>query len=357
MSSIQFDVGSWGLFCGPCGRQLALVDNTPCGPVSARKLACAVPRRLLLDEDRLARVFSDGTGVSETITHAGAEWAIELRPIRSPRTSTLIGVLAGVWPSTETVPDPPLIGSWEWEVELDGDGQTTAHKRTYWDQNLREIYAVDPAYARRSSDHLECGIWMSELVDRVDQVRLNASIRDGLQDGMMGVVGGFRCLTYNVVTGYGSPSPGRRHLRLVGQVVPVQPGDDMIIMQGFSYEAPPDFHDLALEHDAARVDDVLRGVMELSKEPLAVLDVSTLAVLMTTQAWRQQGLHHTGEFTVDDPCGLHEFIMAAAEDTENAHSRAIRVIRFDGSLRPARITVIGVRSGFHGQDAAVRVDL
>lgn len=364
--AVQLDVGSWGLFTGVSGKQLVLVDDEPCGPISARKITRAIPRRLLLDEQRVTRAFEAHTGPEAipdaiSVTHEGAEWTIKFRPVLSPRTSTLVGLLAAVSPADEVLPEPPLIGSWEWEIERDADGNPTPHRRTFWDRNLFHLYDVAPDVAQQKAGYWEVGIWANELIDQTDQMRVSSSVRDGIQDGISGVRGTLRCLTYNVVTGYGSERRGRRHLRLVGQVPTDQPADKLIL-QGFSYAAPETFHDMAFEQDAARVDDVLRGVMDLAGEPMAVLDPSTLDVLMTSPAWRRQDFGHVGglgEIAADDPAQIQEFITAAVNgDTSTSRSAEVRIRRQDGSIQNARITVtaVRVRASHGGYDALLKMD-
>ncbi|PUB32509.1 hypothetical protein C8K30_1011035 [Promicromonospora sp. AC04] len=361
---VQLDVGSWGLFCGQGGRQLVLVDDEPCGPVSARKITRPIPRRLLLDQNRVTQAYQQGSTRTETVTHADAEWTVALLPVVSPRSATVIGVLAAVTEADRALPEPPLIGCWEWEIERHSNGQPTSHRRTYWDRNLFRIYDVDPGIAQQRQDqgYWEAGEWANGLIDQADQMRLSASIRDSVQDGLNGITGTLRCLTYSVVTGYGSTSQGRRHLRLVGQVVPVGPDDDKIVLQGLSYDAPPTFQDLALEQDAARVDDVLRGVMQLAGDPIAVVDASTLDVLMTSQSWRRAGFGHVGglgDFADSSPGELRAFIAAAAaaSETEQPRTMAANLRRVDGSVQRVRMTVTGVRSGVQGRDVVIKLDL
>lgn len=358
---IQLDVGAWGLFCGHGGRQLVRVGGEPCGPVSARKITRAIPRRLLLDENRVAETFHDGTATIEQVTHVGARWTVARQPVLSPWSSTLIGVLAAVFPEGEAVPEPPLVGCWEWVIDRQADGLPTPHRRTYWDRNLFHIYDVDPDVSQQRQGYWEAGEWASELIDQSDQIRVNTSVRDGIAEGLQGISGAFRCLTYNVVTGYGSEHRGRRHLRLVGMVVPVAPGDENIILQGFSYEAPDWFQDIAFEQDAnaARVDDVLRGVMSLAKEPMAVVDAATLDVLMTSASWRREDFGHIGglgEFAIDDTGELHRFISAAAADSDHPASMKVGLRRTDGSVQTVTLAVTGVKSGRRGRDAVIRLD-
>lgn len=358
--SVQLDVGEWGLFCGPEGKQLVSVGGLPCGPVSARKVTRSTPRRILLDENRVSRVLDSGEPTTELVSHRGSTWVATLRPVITPRTETTVAVLAAVSETEQELPDPPLVGSWEWEIERGRDGQPTPHRRSYWDRNLFRIYEVEPEIAERHSGHWDTGEWANELIDQADQMRVNSSIRDGLQDGLGGDWGVVRCLTCNVVTGYGSPSPGRKHLRLVGQIVPIRPEDDQIIMHGFSYEVPPTFHDLALEQDAGRVDDVLRGVMELAGEPMAVVDAETLDVLMTSPAWRSEDFGHVGglaEVASDDSGRLQSLISNVASGHRGPSSTRIDIRRGNGLLQGVLLTATGAQPGGEGRDVVVRLDL
>ena len=115
--SVQLDVGSWGLFCGNEGRQIVRIDDQPLGPSSARKYLRRVPRALLLTESRIADVYRTEEPISEDAPCDDALWQVRIEPIFSPRTHTLIGVLAGVFPLGVEVPPAPIIGSWEWEIE------------------------------------------------------------------------------------------------------------------------------------------------------------------------------------------------------------------------------------------------
>lgn len=360
-SSVQLDVGSWGLFCGHGGRQIVLVDDTPCGPSSARKYTRRIPRELLLDEPRVARAYRTGNATTEVVIHGGEEWIVALRPVFSPRSSTLLGVLAAVSPAGVPLPEPPLVGAWEWVIERQEDGKPTPRRRTYWDHNLFRIYEVDPSVAQQRQGYWEAGEWASELIDRSDQMRVNTSIRDAIQEGLQGIAGVFRCLTYDIITGYGAQTQGRKHLRLVGLIVPVEARDEKILMQGFSYEVPESFQDVSFEQDAtaARVDDVLRGVMALAREPMAVVDVETLDVLMTSASWRREDFGHVGglgELAIDDSGELHNFIRTAAGDTERTSSMKVDLRRTDGSVQRVGMAVTGVRSGALGRDAVIRLD-
>jgi hypothetical protein len=361
-----YDVGSWGLFCGQEGRQVVMIDGQPCGPNSARKQMRRVPRELLMEEDRFGRAWRTGERIDETVVREGCSWRVVVRPKLSPRSGCVIGALAAVYPANADLPDPPQVGGWEWEIELDENHQPTPRRRTYWDRELYALYEVDPVADQQSLGYWEAGQWANELIDKADQMRVGTLVRDGIQEGLTGVgkmgeTGTVRCLTYHVVTGYGSRRRGRKHLRLVGQIVPVLPDDGKVVIQGFSYEVPEAFHDMTFVQDAnaGRVDDVLRGVMSLSRELMAVVDVDTLELLMTSASWRDEGLGHVGglgRFAEDVSGDLHGFIRDAATDAEDPSCRRIQLRRMDGTALSVDMTVIGVRSGEHGRDALVRLD-
>lgn len=364
--SVQLDVGSWGLFCGDGVRQIVLVDDQPCGPSSARKYTRRIPRELLLDSEKIAQAHRTGESVDELVDHGGQPLRILIEPKRSPRSDSPTGVLAGVFRPNE-VPAPPLVGGWEWEIELDDAGQPSMRRRTYWDRNLYTVYEVDPQVDQQRQGYWETGEWSNELIAKSDQMRVSSLVRDGIQEGLDGVgamrvTGILRCLTYDVVTGYGSDSSGSKHLRLIGHIVPVGKTDSLIRIFGFSYEAPETFHDMAFVQDvhAGRVDDVLRGVMALSRDPIAVVDVETLDVLITSTSWRDEEFGHVGglgELAWDDDGALREFIRQGALDTEGESSMSVDLQRTDGSVQRVCMTVTGARSGVQGHDAVIRLDL
>lgn len=359
---VEMEVGAWGLFCGPEGRQLVLVGDEPCGPVSARKVMKTVPRQLLLLEGRVTRVYEKGRALREFAEYGGKRYEVQLHPLITPLTQSTVAVYGIVMPAGETAPERPLVGSWEWEIKRGPDGLPTPERRTYWDENVHKLYDVDPEIVSAQDNTWEVGEWANEMIDPRDQMRLSSSIRGGIQDGLKGDVGVVRCLTCYARTGYPKPPSerGRRHLRLCGQIRPIAPEDPVIIMRGFSYEAPEDFHDLALRPDASRVDDALRRAMELSRDPMAILDVSTLEVMMTNPAWRQEDFGHVvtlEEHSAGDNAELRAFLLEAATDFEELRSRTTLLRRADGETREVVITAGGVRADVPGRDVVVRIEV
>lgn len=359
----KLDVGSWGLFCGDEGRQIVLVDDEPCGPMSARKVMETTTARLLRDRGRIVMAYEHGVACADTVTDRDREWQVRTVPLFSPKSGTIVGVLAGVGSQEIPLRPMPLVGCWEWEIDRQGDGGPTSHRRTYWDRNLFEIYETDPSVGQRHDGYWEAGDWANELLDQTDQMRVNSSIRDGIMEGLTNQLFAFRCLTYNVVTRFGSEHQGRKHLRLIGKVAPIDREDEHIRLQGFSYVAPDDFHDMAFEQDAnaARVDDVLRGVMELSAEPMVVVDAHSLDVLMTSPAWRREDFGHIGglgEIVVEDSTEVQAFVASAVDaQSGDQRSMALHVRRGDGRVTNVRLTATGVMTSENSRDALVRLDV
>lgn len=360
----QLDVGAWGLFSGPNGRQLVLVGDQPCGPTSARKHTRSLPRRLLLDEERIAQAFARGTTTVEAVEHAGQKFIVHLQPLLSPKSETVMAVLAGVCRMGEELPEPPLVGCWEWQIERNADGSPNLNRRSYWDSNVARIYDVSPDVAQQVQGYWEVGDWANELIDQADQMRLNSSIRDvvvGAQWSLASLCDKLYAITYNVVTGYGTQTRGRRHLRAVAFLPHFTAEDEHLRLLGFSHEVAASYNDMTLDHDinSARVDDVLRGVMELAKEPMAVVDTETLDVLMTSSSWRREDFGTVGGLceVVDHESGeLQTFIVDAAEDS-SMRPRSMRTTlrRVNGSIQDVLMTVTGVESRL-GRDAVVRLD-
>lgn len=361
--SEQLDVGAWGLFCGAEGRQIVMIGERPCGPVSSRKLTRRVPRALLLDENRVAAVYQYGQEIDEIVEHNGRTWRVKLVPLRSPRSKTVVGVHAIVVRDGAELPQRPLVGLWEWVIDRQPDGQPGSKRVTYWDENLFRLYDMDPMIADKHHGCWEAGEWANQLIEPTDQMRVATSIRDGVQDGIAGVVEKVRCLTYNVVTGYGQSieNQGRRHLRLVGVIPRIYPAAENILLQGFSYEVPETFHDMAFEQDAnaARVDDVLRGVMELAQDPMVVVDAETLNVLMSSAAWRRKSFGSVDsllELHLENLDEVRQLVRAAAAQPSRHHQTTAGWVFPDGSRGSCPIVVAGVQSGQHMDSAVIRMD-
>ena len=309
-------------------------------------------------------VSTSGRGLEQTVRHAEQDWQVLLRPLISPVTKTIAAVQAGVWPVGTLVEEPPLIGCWEWRIARGEDGRPTLDRRSYWDENVFRIYGVDQRASVNEEGYFDVSDWGQDMVDPADQIRVNGSIRDAFVASgggdLSGLVGRLYGLTFDIMTGYGSTKRGSAHLRSLGFLAPFAAEDEKLSIIGLSHEAPRDFHEMALdqEQDAVRVDDVLRGVMELTHEPMAVVDSESLDMLMVSSAWRQQDFGHVGALTdlVRDEDGLHELVESAANDRHMAaQSRVITVERTDGSVRQVKMTVTGVQSAV-GRDAVIRLD-
>jgi hypothetical protein len=358
-AAVRLEVGQWGLLCGVDGRQIVAVDSIPLGPSSTRKIMAATPRRLLLDGGALA----EASRTSQNLVRYEGQWRIEVRPLLSPLTGSVVGMLAGVFDRDQSAPAPPLVGQWEWEITYDGHSWPTSHRRTCWDRNLFSIYEVEPRTARASGGYWEADVWVNELIDRGDQMRVNSAFRNIIQDALAGETDEFRCLSYNIVTGFGTgeQATGSKHLRLVGRVPRVRDGDERIVIQGFSYEVPGDFHDEVFGRDRSplRVNEVLHSVMQLVGRPMAVLDVATLDVLMTSASWRREDFGSVkgfAEVVTDEDGSLAPFIRDAAGDLANEHVKDVELQRSDGTLQSARLVAVGVAPTPQGQDLVVRLE-
>lgn len=343
-SSVTLGVGQWGMFSGPDGKQLVILDGEPVGPVSARKVLDEVPRRLLLDEPRVLQATArEGVASSELAEIAGVDYRVELRQIVSPWSKTVVGVFAGVWPRDEPAPEPPLVGSWEWVVALDR-GEITG-RRTFWTKTLFDLYEVDSDIARQSG-YWEVDVWASQLVAEGDQLRFFTSLRDGYWDDWTGV----RCATFDAIAGYGTSDRRRKHLRLVAQKGAMS-SDESLIFQGFSYEVPEAFADRALAEEYP-TDNALDGMLELVTDPMAIVDPFSLEVLMRTPAWRSgefgdvRGLK---EVLDEDPDDVRRFLIEA---TDHGPAVSSRRLRMKGPRGPQQygVSVIGMDRG-PGRDA------
>ncbi|WIB65527.1 hypothetical protein [Curtobacterium sp. MCBD17_040] len=347
--SSQLGIGEWGLFCGPEAKQLVICGDEVCGPVSARKLLEEVPRRLLLDEGRVTQATLQVQGdTAITVEHGGQTYRVETRQIVSPWSHTIVGVFAGVWPADQETPPPPLVGSWEWVVSMNGS-QITG-RRTFWNRELFDLYEVADDLARRS--FWEVDVWASELIVEGDTLRFFTSLRDGYWDDWAGV----RCATFNAIAGYGTTNRHKKHLRLVASKGKMS-NDTELIFQGFSYEVPEVFadRDLAEEYPT---DNALDAFMSLVNDPIAIVDPFTLQVLMNTPAWRREEFgqgRSLRDVLTEDPTDVRDFLIDAADAGSTVSTRDLEM-RTGNGPRNYHVSVLGIDRG-PGRDPLALVRL
>jgi hypothetical protein len=343
VSSEALSIGQWGMFGGPEGKQLIILDGQPCGPVSARKLLEEIPRRLLLDEGRVTQaMIAERPDTAEVVTHASQELRVETRQIVSPWSKTVVGVFAGVWPVNVESPEPPLVGSWEWVVAMK-DGEITG-RRTFWTKSLFDLYEVDSAVAR-ASGYWEVDVWAGQLVAEQDQLRFFTSLRDGYWDDWTGV----RCATFDAIAGYGTSERRTKHLRLVASKGQMST-EESLVFQGFSYEVPEVFNDRALAEEYP-TDDAFTGLMGLVKDPMAIVDPNSLEVLVSTKAWRREALgdaRSLREVVDADPDDVRRFLINAADRGSRVSTGRVQVT--SGPQKHYDVSVIGMDRG-PGRDA------
>lgn len=357
--SIILSSGQWGLFCDEGGRKLVRADSTACGPISARKALSVLPRRLLLDEGRLGRAMSGESSGCDIVGVDGRRWQVITQGLLSPKTHQVVGVIAGVFPFGESLPPTQRVGVWEWHIDCDENGIPSPVRRIYWDKNLFVLYGIDPGVARRHTDYWETGEWVDNLIDEGDQMRVSSTARDGIAARASGARWGLLCLTYTVVTGYGTDVRGQRRLRLVGGVA--REGG-RVIARGFSYEVPDTFTDIALWSDAegGRVDEALRGGMALVLTPMAVADASSGEILITSPSWRQHRLERSGGLNgiLEVPGGrLDDTVDRALAVTDPVYEDRVRVKTLAGTWLDAGLALIGVHNSLGSHDVVIRLDL
>ena len=334
-------VGEWLLFCGADADRIVQAGDFNFGPSAARRASSAPVRMELLP--LVEKAFKAGSDISTFVNTDHGVFKAEVHVIKTPLTSTPVAVQALLVEADQPCPPMPLVGAWEWSIELDEAGQLTLVRTTYWDGKLFKIYEVSPDTPEHIAGCWEVGTWQRHVISETDGLRLHREIRDGLREG----IGGVRCLTFDVVTGYGSAKLGKKHLRLVGRIASENP-PGRLLLQGVSYAVPDTFHENAFERDAGRVDDVLRGTMQLIDTPLAVVDPDTFEVLLTSPSWKAARFSPASsllEVFGDQSLEVQKFIEAAADttDVQDFH-RPIPTFHLDGVDRVATMSVCGVRA-------------
>lgn len=335
------DVGQWLLICGQNGDRIVRAGDVNFGPSAVRRSCTAAVRLALLPVAN--RAFESGTTISTAVEHDGRPFTAVTSTIRTPLSSTPVAVQTILVEEGMPVPPRPDVGSWEWTITLDDHGEPTLERTTYWDETLFQIYNVSPDTSQHKAGCWEVGVWQQELVSQADQIRLFGLIRDGIREGICGVRG----LTFNVLTGYGTDNPGRQHLRLLGRIAS-EKRDGRMLLQGISYAVPDAFTEDAYEHDAARVDDVLRGVLQLCDDPLAVVDPETFEILMTSPTWRKASLMKVPsvlDLFTEHSITVRDFLEGAADDEDTREfPNTLTVRKSDGTTQDATLSVCGVRA-------------
>lgn len=343
--SPSLGVGQWGMFTGPEGKQVVILHDEPVGPISARKVLSETPRRLLLDEGRVAEAsVAPHADISEFVECSEGAYRVEVRQIVTPWSSTVVGVLAGVWPADADVPAPPLVGSWEWIVSMDEDGHVTG-RRTFWNRSLFDLYEVSDDVARQSG-YWEVDVWASDLIAEGDSLRFFTSLRDGYWNDWTGV----RCATFDAIAGYGTDERRKKHLRLVAQKGRMST-DDELILHGFSYAVPEVFADRALAEEYP-TDNALTGFLEIVEEPLAIVDPFSLEVLMTNPTWRHEAYgaaRSMTEILAEDAGEVRQFLMDVADDGHTVRTRGL-VLRTGARTGRYRVKAVAMERG-PGRDA------
>lgn len=356
MSGLTALPGSWLLFVGKQARQLARVDVHPIGPVSARKITSAALRHGLLPVVAECAAGRRPSGTFPLVAH-GAEWDAHVRTVRAPKSSAVIGVLATLVPRGDRPSEPPAVGTWEWRIDLDRNGAPTPQRTTYWDRSLFDIYEVAPSVPERSAGCWEVPVWANELVAAEDQARLLGSIREGIRRDVDGV----RTLTYRINTGRGTTTTGSKQLRLLGSIGGRQP-DGTLAIHGVSHEVPTEFTEPSLEREGARVDDVLRGAMQLSSDPMCLVDPDSMEILMTSSRWKAVGLGRASsviELFDERAPEIEQFIEAARRGTSTTTlpGRAW-LTSSDGTSRSVLVQACGVDARTApDMDVLVRLEL
>lgn len=363
--SHMMSVGQWGVFCDPVKHKVAQLGDQVFELTSARKACGRTSRRILLDSGLLRDVLRTGKHTQRTVTDPDGEFIVEMHPIISPRSQCTMGLIAGVFHSGEPIPTPPLVGSWEWHIKRNPDGSPSSNRRTYWDENLHKIYDLNLQRHSDGSEGFDVNFWSSNMVNEADQARLSTMIRQGIHDGLRGVVDVYRSLTYNIWTGFGTSRQCSKHLRLIGAVKPVSPDDNEIVLRGFSMEVSPEHHKLELyENDpTGRIDGMLAGVMSISSQPLAIVDAASLNIMMTSPSWRAYGFSYSEglhQVIGEDFETLHTFMGTVTRNQQRTLSRPVKIHTCFGGTRTVMMTVMGIRpvavDDSPARDVVVRLD-
>lgn len=179
-----------------------------------------------------------------------------VRILRSPRSGALVGALAVIADPGEAPPEPPLVGTWEWEITPE-DGSAGPTKKAYWSQTLSDLYGLS---ARIPGAEMSTAQWMSELVVPEDRHRLKSYIDQGIEH----VSPALRILAYSIRT-----PRGRRHMRLIGRARQADAGVTQLL--GMSHLSPGAVQEVRPDLLDPTHDDYVRTIVDLCGDSVIVL--------------------------------------------------------------------------------------
>ncbi|MFD1045952.1 hypothetical protein ACFQ1S_10435, partial [Kibdelosporangium lantanae] len=148
--------GQWILL--DAGLRLLAIGQALYHGTSPRASLDLTARRILLPQ--LASAGADRWPRSTVTEDFGRRWIVHIRPILGAASGQLVAVLGCYGPADTQLPEPPLVGSWEWLVTPPGPNQ---QMRIYWSTETFAVYGMHPPTGR-GPHWWEAPQWLDEVV-------------------------------------------------------------------------------------------------------------------------------------------------------------------------------------------------
>lgn len=270
----------------------------------------------------------------------GRRWVTRVVPVLGAASGMALAVLAYYGPVDTEVPQPPLVGSWEWHVTPPGPDQ---EMRTYWSQELFRIYGIDPPQAHIDP---ETGWRFWEGAQFFDEL-----VADSSRAELRRVLDEFRAATntdalhvafYQVRN---HQSGELQHMRLAGRTyITSQAGDRWV--RGFSHRVDPSR--VTEQPSSSRY--LIDAAFRLSKEPLMAVETRYEHIYMTSENVLELGIWLPGDRHLPAMCHPEDLSalrallsQAVKRPDEQIAPATIRFAVVGGGWTALELTGIGVR--------------
>ncbi|MGW4528415.1 hypothetical protein [Amycolatopsis sp. NPDC004378] len=262
-------------------------------------------RRILFPRMRAALADRVDRGPrTQVMEDFGRRWTVRVQPVLGPASGELLAVLGCYVPEHAELPDPPLVGGWEWHATPPGPGQ---QMRVYWSPDTFGVFGY-PVPPGPGPHWWEAARWLDEVVagaHRADIQRVLETFLTVTSDGLL-------IHTFAARTADGA----RVHLRMAGRRDVDGAGPDkwfrgIVTRVANDGSAPP-------PSTAA----VLDAAFAVSADPLCAIDTSYEHIYMTSANFAGLG--------IELPPDRHLPTMAHPEDIET-----LRAFLEEAAKRPA----------------------
>lgn len=283
-------------------------------------------RRVLLPRMRTAA--QERRPRAQVAEDFGRRWSVRVQPILGPASGTVLALLGCYVPEGTKLPEPPLVGAWEWHATPPGPDQ---QMRLYWSPDTFTVHGY-PVPDGAGPHWWEAAQWLDEVVagaHRADIQRVLETFLTVASDGLL-------IHSFAARTAQGS----RVHVRLAGRR-DLDGAEPDRWFRGVSTRVENDGATPPAPSTAA----VLDAAFAVSADPLCAIDTSYEHIYMTSANFAVLG--------IELPADRHLPKMAHPDDLP-----ALRGFLKEAATRPAEtIGPVTVRMATRGRRGWTRVAL